>query len=155
MTSKPVSKDPQKEEKKWSAFRKKLMERKDWEKELEKDFPNIKLPDWGCQCDQGWDNLIRVLFSQLSEYVDAHDIEYIQISQLKQKLAGLRCYIKDTNDKIESIVRIYEMMSYNICEVCGRPGEIHCKVSWIKTLCDKCAEEKGYEEKVSRRIITG
>ena len=42
---------------------------------------------------------------------------------------------------MQGIIHTYEKLSYNICEDCGQLGSQR-KGSWIRTLCDKHAEER-------------
>lgn len=51
-----------------------------------------------------------------------------------------------SRDEIKKIVYHYERLSQITCEWCGERGELCLRGSWYKTLCDKCANEGGYEK---------
>ena len=40
--------------------------------------------------------------------------------------------------KISDIVRKYEKMSAEVCEICGKPGRLRKDLNWIRTCCDGC-----------------
>ena len=64
-----------------------------------------------------------------------------QVCQIKEKFGGLRFYINGAPDGVHKLIREAENKSYEICEVCGEPGEMR-KGSWIVTLCDKHNTER-------------
>ena len=64
-----------------------------------------------------------------------------QVCQIKEKFGGLRFYINGAPDGVHKLIREAENKSYEICEVCGEPGEMR-KGGWIVTLCDKHNEER-------------
>lgn len=83
---------------------------------------------------KGWEQLLRNMHAELT----ALDPSY-QVTQVKEKLGGLRAYITidpDTYPQAASIVRKYEALSYQTCEVCGQPGTpSEPGRGWIKTEC--------------------
>lgn len=64
-----------------------------------------------------------------------------QVCQIKEKFGGLRFYINGAPDEVHKLIREAEDKSYEICEVCGEPGEMR-HGGWIVTLCDKHNEER-------------
>jgi len=64
-----------------------------------------------------------------------------QICQVKEKFGGLRFYINSAPDEVRALIREAENKSYEICEVCGEPGEMR-HGGWIVTLCDKHNAER-------------
>ena len=40
--------------------------------------------------------------------------------------------------KIHQIVQNYCDKSYEVCEVCGKPGKLRRDLPWIRTLCEGC-----------------
>lgn len=65
-----------------------------------------------------------------------------QVCQIKEKFGGLRFYINGARDEVHKLIRGAENKSYEICEVCGEPGEMR-HGGWTVTLCDKHNEERG------------
>ena len=86
--------------------------------------------------NEGWFMIVKNLISELLEFGwDRHMI------QSKEKFGGLNFYIKEPTPVMQGIIHTYEKLSYNICEDCGQLG-LQRKGSWIRTLCDKHAEER-------------
>lgn len=63
--------------------------------------------------------------------------------QVKEKFGGLRFYVNGGTDGIYDMISMAESMSVVTCEECGSPGRRR-RGGWIRTLCDKHAEEMGY-----------
>jgi hypothetical protein len=62
-----------------------------------------------------------------------------RLHQSKEKFGGLRFYIDSPNDGLHHIIAKYERKSYDICEKCGKEGQLR-KGGWMKTLCDEHSE---------------
>jgi hypothetical protein len=102
-----------------------------------------------CDIQEGWYQLVHDLIEELlSAGWDKH------FKQCKEKFGGLRFYIVSGGDEIYEIISKYESLSYEICEVCGEPGELRKDCGWrggkwYKTLCDnhynKLKEERKNE----------
>lgn len=63
--------------------------------------------------------------------------------QIKEKFGTLRFYYHGGDEVIDGMVRMAESMSGVTCETCGNPGQMR-NGGWVRTLCDKHAEEQGY-----------
>jgi len=119
------------------------------EKALVKKYPKIfrdygrditkTCMGWGMSCGKGWFLLIDELCSKLSDQAIA--------LQVKEKLGGLRFYLQGTEEdyKIESE---YESKSFEVCEMCGEPGERKSDHGWLRTICDKCDEKRKLAVKI-------
>ena len=95
---------------------------------------------FGWEIGKGWHPLVQDLIAELKTLGwDGH------ISQIKEKFGGLRFYIGSGNEKIFNTIDQAGAKSYTICEECGEPGQLRSG-GWMRTLCDKHAEEKGYVE---------
>lgn len=70
-------------------------------------------------------------------------IPQVVATQVKEKFGGLRFYFSGGDDYIEGLVQMAELMSERTCEICGDKGK-HYSGGWIKTLCNKHAQEMGY-----------
>lgn len=116
---------------------------------IDKDKPDTEsLMCYGCECGNGWYNLIDEACQKLVNYP-------IKFFQLKQKFAGLRIYHDpltsfkvdpDIKKKISEIIFHIENKSYRTCEVCGNPGKVHIRGFWLKTLCSVCVSKDPYKE---------
>lgn len=91
--------------------------------------------------DNGWLGLIKELIENLIEAGWNR-----QICQIKEKFGGLCFYINDGSREIHELISEAETKSYEICEVCGEPGEMR-KGGWIVTLCDKHNIERNEKNK--------
>ncbi|MCK9458535.1 MAG: hypothetical protein M0R80_02755 [Proteobacteria bacterium] len=94
---------------------------------------------------EGWNDLVDRLFTAIR----ANKVD-LKVLQIKEKFGGLRFYysIDTGGGDVHSVLNLIEQAerdSYHICEVCGEQGCRHTnKNGWVKTLCDKHAQEKGY-----------
>lgn len=107
-----------------------------------------RIPDgWGrwISCDAGWYSIIIELDRDLA----ALDPEY-ELHQVKEKFGGLRFYAhtrnQDLSEAFNARIKHAEQLCDRTCETCGAPGKLHDEFSWIRTLCDRHAEERTTEE---------
>jgi hypothetical protein len=63
------------------------------------------------------------------------------VVQVKEKFGGLRYYTNYGSDRINTFINLAERLADVTCEECGRVGKER-PGSWIRTLCDTCAEPK-------------
>lgn len=70
-------------------------------------------------------------------------VSQVVLQQVKEKFGTLRFYYSGGDEQIYGMVRMAESMSAVTCEECGNPGRSR-RGGWIRTLCDKHAEEAGY-----------
>lgn len=116
----------------------------------DKDEPATKsLMCFGCECDDGWFNILHQLCACISSHVKSRKDELpapYRFFQIKEKFGGLRVYDNMHDDYIFGAISMAEAMSYITCELCGNPGRTCCATGgyWIKTLCAKCAEANNY-----------
>lgn len=101
----------------------------------------------GCDCDDGWYNLIHDFCKELDDFYKTKNknINKIKIYQIKEKYGTLRIYLGNYIDGVDDIVAKYEDLSGEICEMCGNIGDISISGSWYKTLCEKHREELRYK----------
>jgi hypothetical protein len=83
---------------------------------------------------EGWLPLIKEMIDEL--LAAGWDRK---LAQSKEKFGGLRFYIPSANDELHTIISKYERKSYDVCEKCGKEGQLR-KGGWIKTLCDEHSE---------------
>lgn len=67
------------------------------------------------------------------------------LQQIKEKFGGLRFYIGIASDEVHERIRLAEKESYQICDVCGKPGKPRTD-GWVRTLCDEHAQGRDYED---------
>lgn len=100
----------------------------------------------------GWDTLIENLAAAIDREIErdpslAEGDMPFRIEQMKEKFGTLRFYYSGGNDRIHGLVNLTENLSASVCEVCGTLGTL-CKKSggsWVKTLCEDCANRMEYE----------
>jgi hypothetical protein len=107
---------------------------------------------FGFECDDGWYDLLDELMGKIQE-LDKN--KQIIIHQIKEKYAGLRFYTAGGPSRIDiigegsytadggsdeeaitNLIHNYEDKSFEICEVCGKPGRVcMTRDRWLKTVC--------------------
>jgi hypothetical protein len=89
------------------------------------------------ECDNGWLNLVSNLTSMVED--ENSRVKNIQILQIKEKFGGLRYYISNETQFISGAICLAELLSFNICEICGNSGtKRNMNKGWLKTICDNC-----------------
>ena len=91
--------------------------------------------------DEGWYQLIHDLIAELIK--TNWDRKIIGV---KEKFGGLRFQLNASTNEMFGIIRKYEELSYETCEVCGEKGILRddCGSNgsrWYKTMCDKHYKE--------------
>ena len=104
----------------------------------------------------GWNN---VIFYPMMEDIRrvakrAGIINQLHTADYKSKYGGLRFYLDGTNDEINDIVHGYEILTENICEICGEP-DVGCTSGWITPICKKCYEHNKYYNVPYEEAIKG
>ncbi len=64
-----------------------------------------------------------------------------ELSQCKEKFGGLRFYTNGLPNTGHDIIRKYEDLSFETCELCGKPGTLR-QEHWMKTQCNECYKQK-------------
>lgn len=121
------------------------------------DDPNQSFGTVAWEFGYGWDTLIENLAAAIDREIE-HDPSLLiedhengkfafKVEQMKEKFGTLRFYYSGGNDRIHGLVDMTENLSASVCEVCGSLGTLCRKSngSWMKTLCEDCAEKIGYE----------
>lgn len=97
-------------------------------------------------CDRGWWALIRDLDIELSEIDPLY-----AIYQVKEKFGGLRFYFAPSDpsrsQKMSAVVKQYESLAAQTCEITGAPGVLMAKTEAgrrLKTLSVEFANQ-GWE----------
>jgi hypothetical protein len=113
----------------------------------------------------GWLGIVEELCAQIEATLTAAEKPTVSFGQVKEKLGGLRAYVKgaplrldiigerglrvsgrfekearsDVFSRIAPILDAAEDASYRTCILCGAPGRVRRNRSWWLTLCDKHA----------------
>lgn len=83
--------------------------------------------------DKGWHSLINKIFDRLQIETDKHII----VDQVKEKWGVLRVYTSPMDEEIDKFIISVELESYNICEICGNPGQLSVKDGLYKVICEE------------------
>lgn len=118
----------------------------------QKDLPMTQTAMcWGIDCGDGWFEIIDTLcgwLTTLKKFTGAQ----VEATQLKEKFGSMRFYYSVANCRLKDIVfpvikemiLFMELYSEQVCEICGKPGEICLHGSWRKTVCEEHQEEHNY-----------
>ena len=125
-------------------------------KSFQNKYPNLfkEYPRSGFYLPNGWDHLVHNLCSLVEDHITRlpEEIrEHVQCAQVKEKFGTLRFYMEQDTPYIRGVIELAELMSYDICETCGKPGKIR-KGGWVQVLCNKHYKEK---QKLAKAIIEG
>lgn len=100
---------------------------------------------FGFECGGGWYKILDELFAEMAKD------KTVRVGQVKEKFGGLRVYVcpmKTDNffvKKIFDLIDKAEAKAWKTCEFCGARGRPR-KASWVKTLCNKCADKHYHRE---------
>ena len=115
----------------------------------------------------GWTNLVYQLGKDITELCDLTNCELPMIQQIKEKLGTLRFYYDDSKFNYPDAVRnsIFALVSRavgksaNICEECGKHGELRVERGFWFTSCENhkknsiTAEEWKELDKKQRAVL--
>ena len=111
---------------------------KDLQKKLKEIYPNLNV---SIDCYDGWYTILETLLENL-KYMDEVELRIVQI---KQKLGGLRVYVRfpeNTSEEIKGqifgLTQMSEGMSYKTCEYCGTTKNVGKSYGYIVTCCEDC-----------------
>ena len=88
--------------------------------------------------NDGWFDLIYDLCKKIDVIVNHEHLDF-GVDQIKEKFAGLRFYVHNSNDEIRKLINKAEAKSFRTCEICGSTGTTYVSAGWYKTLCADCA----------------
>lgn len=125
--------------------------KKELDEALCKDFPLCFAIDqhgrepwsmFGFECGDGWEPSIRMAAEALEPLIrkakeddpEGYVAGYYRTAQLKEKFGTGRWYLSGGTDAMHDIVEKWEEATVNICETCGKPGELRGH-GWLYTAC--------------------
>jgi hypothetical protein len=110
--------------------------------------PTLKnnLMAFGYESEDGWKIIIDECVEELEKESEKLDFDF-EITQIKEKFGTLQVYLSSGSNDAFAITDKYQIISSHVCEHCGefytaRTRESH---HWLKTLCDKCADELNWK----------
>ncbi len=94
---------------------------------------------FGLECGDGWFDLILNLVKDIEVILERETKQDIVVCQIKEKFRTLRFYISSGTAEIYDRISVAEAESGNICELCGKVGDVKNKASgWLTCLCEEC-----------------
>ena len=121
--------------------------------DLVKEYPDLfedmdkptteSLMSFGCQCGDGWHDLLDETFEKISG-------SGFKLFQVKEKLGALVIYLakwKTVPKHIAMAIEDAHAKSLTICEICGESGTLCLKQGGsfvLQTLCKAHQQELGY-----------
>lgn len=134
------------EEKQTKIYNRKLTKKypwlipRTWDGKVPKDY-DYSYIEWGCA--RGWDAAYGDMYlEELGRAVEESGMrDTFQIMEIKEKYGQHRVYCAPTNKKIERIVDKYEVISGNVCMLCGKPDVPMIDTGWISPYCFDCFKQ--------------
>ncbi len=131
--------------------------RAELEKKLIEDFPVFfgghtlpptqSLMCFGCECDDGWEPLVRSVAEVAEKWNKEHPDKPVVAMQIKEKYGGLRVYTNACEEEVDKAIEKAESLSYETCEDCGGKGKVW-DGGWVYTRCDACMEKLKHQKLV-------
>lgn len=111
-------------------------------------YPLLYREQPALECWDGWNAILDKLGSRLEPLItawkpwddDPHTESYRPYCiQVKEKFGTLRFYMSSSNEEMDEWIDLAEVNSSQICEMCGKPGELQNHVAWFRTTrCREC-----------------
>jgi hypothetical protein len=110
----------------------------DWRDELKSKYCGLMADCRGPACLDGWRVPIEEAVAQIAVLVP-----HARISQIEQKLGGLRVCIQDVPDhlfgRVDAIVQEAAERAWRTCETCGAPGRLYDEKGVLAACCERHA----------------
>jgi hypothetical protein len=110
--------------------------------QLKRKFPALLDNVQRIDCGNGWYLLVETLCCAIQDRCTRLEKKGM-IRQIKEKLGSLRVYVDIQDEAIEAYREIAERLSQLTCEECGSQIEIGRTKTPMKTICRKCAINRG------------
>ena len=117
-------------------------------------FCNLR---YGFECSIGWKELLREYFEDIQALIEKSkrngDEVFYKTCIMKEKFGELRDQGDFYGKDCKKYWKEYSDLSHKLaeksllqCEICGMIGELKKRGYWVKTLCEKHAEEREYKK---------
>ncbi|HVV49229.1 MAG TPA: hypothetical protein VHO06_06205 [Polyangia bacterium] len=97
------------------------------------------LARWGIECQAGWRSVVERLLDQLEAEIEAQPLDRrdaYRIVQIKEKLGRLTVYLASKpTDAMWDAIEAASEQSTRVCEVCGEPGELAERPTFLSVRC--------------------
>lgn len=108
------------------------------------------------ECGNGWENLLDCLghvleqrLRRINDTLPEDEKDTLPCaSQVKEKYGTLRFYMYWTDEEMSGAIKMAEVISGCICELCGNAGEKNIYRGWHVTRCCECLCKAEYEDKL-------
>lgn len=97
------------------------------------------LMGFGCECGDGWFDLIDALCHDLIALCVDQDLAVPAIIQVKEKFGSLRVYLEAGDPVLFERIAQAEEASLETCERCGGPGQLGVQDDYWCVRCEICA----------------
>lgn len=108
---------------------------------LRDDYPTLFRDDVGSilrpfhfECGNGLFGILDGTLNQVYKHATKNKID-ITLSQVKEKFGSLRIYYRGGDSRISVLFGIAELVSENICELCGAAGTLSTRQGWMRVRC--------------------
>lgn len=115
--------------------------------QIVKEHPLLYMQYVSFACFGGWLDLIEDLSDKLEEEIEK-DLEtsshgnMMYCTDIREKNGRLHFYMSHATDKMVQMIAESENKSFEICEMCGKPGRLRDEF-YVATLCDEHAKKGG------------
>jgi hypothetical protein len=103
-------------------------------------FKNIVTSDCEFGFDEGWDTLVDDALTAIKAYI-SHKPELSKVCKvhcIKEKFGTLRIYTTKTDEYLNGITTLANIISEHTCELCGSVKGKLRKAGHVQVVCDKC-----------------
>lgn len=116
-------------------------------------------PDYKCTwldaMPDGWRKAFgEMMVEEIDNELRKHDfVDKFEILEVKEKYGELRMYCGGAPREVHRIIQKYEVISRNVCMVCGKP-DVHIREDgWIWPQCRECYEKDDYHHLPYEEVV--
>ena len=121
-----------------------MRKRKSLAKQKAEGFIDDLYGAFGCDCNNGWYDLLDELCSDIQRVYEDNDIPVdIVVHEVKEKFGVLCVYAtaggpENVRSKINDLIVDAMRKSKTVCEECGNPGTQRNDYGRVSIMCDAC-----------------
>lgn len=105
--------------------------------------------DFYFECQEGWYDLLFEAGERIESICDFYNIKNtFKATQVKEKFGSLRIYYEEENipsfisKQVSKIIEDIEIRSINICEICGKEGNVEIIKKYSQVRCKNHSGKK-------------